>query len=32
MPFNISNIGNTVSSSIPMTIEEFGLKKVKNLI
>ena len=29
MPFNISNIGNTVSSSIPMTIEEFGLKKVK---
>lgn len=29
MPLNILNVGNTVSSSIPMIIEKFGLKKVK---
>lgn len=29
MPLNILNVGNTVSSSIPITIEKFGLNKIK---
>ena len=29
MPLHILNIGNTVSSSLPLTIEKFRLKKVK---
>lgn len=29
MPINILNIGNTVSSAIPITIEKFGLRKIK---
>ena len=29
IPLNILNVGNTVSSAIPMTMEKFGLKKIK---